>query len=348
MDFMKPANFQYWACQIGGWGAYSGVGLATAVMETGWRPRIVIGYLLFFLYSIGATHLLRGVIHRRNWTSLPVHLVAARLAGAAIAIGAIQTVLVVSIYSALEGKLGVWHEPSSIGFMFLGVSVINTIWTTLYLTITTLRKSREARRQEMQLKLALSDAELRALEAQVNPHFLFNCLNSIRGMILEDAPQAQDMITKLANILRYNLQKDRLHTVTLAREMEAVQDYLALESIRFEDRLRVHVAVDEAAGNREVPSMLLQTLVENAIKHGVEELPSGGDLFIRAGLDGKTLRIQVENTGRLSVPRRDSMQIGLANARERLRILYGENASLALAACGEGRVAATLLIPAAA
>jgi sensor histidine kinase YesM len=348
MGLMKSTNFQYWACQIGGWGAYSGVGLATAVMESGWRPSVVIGYLLFFLYSIGATHLLREIIHRRNWIGLPLLQVLARFAVSAIAIGAIQTVLVVAIYAAIEGKLGVWHEPSSIGFMFLGVSVINAIWTTLYLTVTSLRKSREARRQEVQLKLALSNAELRALEAQVNPHFLFNCLNSIRGMISEDAPQAQDMITKLANILRYNLQKDRLHKVTLAHEMEAVSDYLALESIRFEDRLRVHVAVDEAAGKSEVPSMLLQTLVENAIKHGVEEVPSGGDLFIRARLDGETLRIQVENTGNLSQPRAGSMQIGLNNARERLRILYGENASLALAACGEGRVAATLLIPAAA
>jgi LytS/YehU family sensor histidine kinase len=121
-----------------------------------------------------------------------------------------------------------------------------------------------------------------------------------------------------------------------------------LESIRFEDRLRVNVAVDDAARHREVPSMLLQTLVENAIKHGVEETPAGGDLTIRARLDGKTLRIQVENTGHLSEPRAGSTQIGLTNARERLRILYGENASLALAACGEGRVAATLLIPAAA
>jgi LytS/YehU family sensor histidine kinase len=81
------------------------------------------------------------------------------------------------------------------------------------------------------------DAELRALEGQINPHFLFNCLNSIRGMIVEDAVQAQDMVTKLANILRYSLQRNRNHTVPLETEVEAVSDYLALESIRFEDRL---------------------------------------------------------------------------------------------------------------
>jgi LytS/YehU family sensor histidine kinase len=151
--------------------------------------------------------------------------------------------------------------------------VIDTIWAILYLAITTFRRSREVQRSEMQMKLALSNAELRALEAQVNPHFLFNCLNSIRGMISENPAQAQDMITRLANILRYNLQKDRHHTVPLASEIEAVSDYLALESIRFEDRLRVHLEVDEKVRESMVPPMLLQTLVENAIKHALKRLP---------------------------------------------------------------------------
>ncbi len=344
--FMKRTKAQYWACQVAGWSAYSAIGLSTAVLDNGWRPSIIIGYLLFFLYSIGLTHLLRAQIHRRHWTSLPLLRALARLAAASVAIGAVQSALVVGVYTTIEGRLGVWSHPSSIAFMFMGVSIIDTIWTILYLTITTLRHSREAQRNEMQMKLALSDAELRALEAQLNPHFLFNCLNSIRGMISEDPVQAQDMVTRLANILRYNLQKDRRHTVPLESELEAVSDYLALESIRFEDRLRVHLEVDEAVRQTAVPPMLLGTLVENAIKHGVEEVPSGGDLYIRAVLEGGALRIEVENTGSLRDPRPGSTQIGLTNARERLRILYGEQASLQLGARGDGRVTATILIPA--
>lgn len=343
---MKRSNFQYWACQIGGWGAYSTVGLWTAVMENGWRPSVIIGYLLFFLYSIALSHLLRGVIRRRHWTSLPLHQALLRMAAASIAMGAVQSALVVGVYTAIEGRLGIWSEPSSIAYLFTGVSVMATIWTILYLTITTMRHSREVRRDEMLMKHALTDAELRALEAQLDPHFLFNCLNSIRGMISEDPAQARDMITRLANILRYNLQKDRSHTVPLASELEVVSDYLALESVRFEDRLRMHLEVDDAARQRMIPPMMLQTLVENAIKHGLDENPSGADLFIRARFDGTALRIEVENTGSLSEPRRDSTQIGLANARERLRILYGEHASLQLGPRGEDRVAVTILIPA--
>jgi LytS/YehU family sensor histidine kinase len=344
--FMKTKNARYWACQVVGWGAYSfGVGLSTAVMANGWRRSIVIGYLLFFLYSIGLTHLLRTEIHRRNWTSLSLPRALAQLVPASILVAGVQSALVVGVYTGIEGNLGEWSQASSIAYMFIGLSVIDTIWAILYLAITTFRRSREVQRSEMQMKLALSNAELRALESQVNPHFLFNCLNSIRGMISENPAEAQDMVTRLANILRYNLQKDRHHTVPLASEIEAVSDYLALESIRFEDRLRVHVEVDDAVRESMVPPMLLQTLVENAIKHGVEEVTSGSDLFIRAALDGNGLRIEVENAGRLSDPRPGSTQIGLTNARERLRLLYGEHASLQLGARGNGRVAATILIP---
>lgn len=344
---MKTSNAQYWVCQIAGWSAYSfGAGLSTGVMANGWRPSVVIGYLLFFLYSIGLTHLLRAQIHRRNWTSLPLPRALVRLVPLSICVAAVQSALVVGVYTAIEGRLGEWSQPSSIAYMFIGLSVVDTIWTILYLAITTFRHSREVRRNEMQMKLALSNAELRALEAQVNPHFLFNCLNSIRGMISEDPAQAQNMITRLANILRYNLQKDRQHTVPLAREVEAVSHYLALESIRFEDRLRVHLDIDDTAGRIAVPPMMLQTLVENAIKHGIEEVACGSDLFVRARLDRNILRIEVENSGTLVDPRPGSTQIGLVNTRERLRILYGEHASLQLSARAEGRVTATILIPA--
>jgi two-component system, LytTR family, sensor histidine kinase AlgZ len=254
---MKTGNAPYWACQIGGWIAFSALGLTTGAMENDWRPSLVVGYLLFFLYSVGFTHLLRLLSLRRGWTNLAPPRSFARLSAGAILIAMIQTGLVVGIYSAIEGSLGIWREPSSIVYMLLWLSVVDNIWVILYFSITSLRHTREVRRNETQMKLALSEAELRALESQLNPHFLFNCLNSIRGMVSEDPPQAQDMITRLANILRYNLQRDRHHTVSLASEVEIVSDYLALESIRFESRLRVRIDIEDAAREVPVPPMLL-------------------------------------------------------------------------------------------
>jgi len=342
---MKSSNATYWACQIGGWGAYSALGTTAAVMENGWRPSIIVGYCLFFLYSMSFSHLLRRLALRRGWLSLTPARALARLSAGAILIATIQTGLVVGVYSAIEGSLGDWRQPSSIVYMFLSLSVVGNIWVILYFSITSLHHTRELRRNETQMKLALSEAELRALESQLNPHFLFNCLNSIRGMVSEDPQQAQDMITRLANILRYNLQRDRRHTVPLASEVEIVSDYLALESIRFESRLRVHIDIDDAAREVPVPPMLLQTLVENAIKHSVEDLPSGSEISIRASLDNNSLRISVENAGELIEEQASSTRIGLANARERLRILYGDRATLQLTPRSDGRVAATLLIP---
>src|SRR5581483_7260695 len=152
---MARMNRAYWLCQIGGWGAYSLVGASSGVLEHGWRASVVIGYLLFFLYSIGLTHLLRRQIHRRQWTALPLQRLLPRLAASSLIIGAIQTTLVVAIYSAIEGNPGPWRQPSADGFMFIGVTFVTAIWCALYLAITGMRAAREVRRNEMRMKLAL-------------------------------------------------------------------------------------------------------------------------------------------------------------------------------------------------
>ena len=125
-----------------------------------------------------------------------------------------------------------------------------------------------------------------------------------------------------------------------------MSDYLALESIRFDDRLHVGIQMSDNVREREIPAMLLQTLVENAIKYGVERSSADGELSIRANCDGAVLRIEVENEGALQNPAPESTQIGLVNAKERLRLLYGNSASLSLMASRQGRVTATILIPA--
>ena len=248
----------------------------------------------------------------------------------------------IAIGQALEpGSNTFLQVPSAALWLWLSVIGATSIWTILYVALTGQRRSRE---KAVHLQLAVSEAELRALEAQVNPHFLFNCLNSIRGLVLENPALAQDMITRFANILRYNLHRDMQHTVPLASEVEVVSDYLALESVRLEERLRVQMIIEPAAAEVPIPPMLLQSLVENAVKHGIAPLAAGGDLVIRAGLDGDMLRLEVGNPGRVTEARPGGAGMGLANTRERLRILYGSRASLRLEN-RDGRVAATALVP---
>lgn len=338
---MSPQR-KYWLCQVLAWGGYSAISISFAVEYTGWRPVLLIGYLLYAFYSIAFTDLFRRLIHRRGWLDLPGLARFARIVPGVIIIGATQAFLVVSIDTLLEGGFKYSWPLSSILWLWVGTTMATWTWTGVYVQLTLGRRRRE---RQVQLQLAVSEAELRALEAQVNPHFLFNCLNSIRGLVVEDPQKAQDMITRFAALLRYNLNHDSRHTVPLAAEAEVVDDYLALEKVRFEDRLRLQVTIDPAAASLLVPPMILQTLVENALKHGIARLPQGGDLQIRAAAGNGTLVLEVENTGELTDSRTGDTQVGLSNIRERLRILYGDRASLSLRN-GSGTVVAKVEIPA--
>jgi signal transduction histidine kinase len=332
----------YWACQLIGWGSYAAVGLTFATQAVGWRASVVVGYVLFFGYSIALTDLLRREIRRRHWLDASPGRVIVRMGLAVMAIGLVQTFLIFSVTLLLTSRVTQLGGAQMMFSYWVGLTGVDCTWAVFYVAATGPRRYRE---KEVCLQLALREAELRALEAQLNPHFLFNSLNSIRALVVENPPLAQDMLTRLANILRYNLHRDLMHTIPLASELEAVGDYLALEAVRFEDRLRVEFAIDPAAAQVAIPPMLLQTLVENALKHGIAPLPGGGDLIIRARLQGDGMIVEVENSGQIAATAPGSTRVGLANTRERLRILYGDGARLDLANCDGNRVRATALIP---
>jgi LytS/YehU family sensor histidine kinase len=332
----------YWACQIVGWGGYSISGIFMTAAIIGWSFHLMVGYVLFAAYSIALTDVLRRAIKKRGTLDSMRLRTAGELFLAAIVLAALQSFLVCAVDLAFQGRSSfVISQPAFVPNLFISVSGANCIWLLFYVVLSAPARYRE---REVRLQLALREAELRALEAQINPHFLFNCLNSIRALVVENPAIAQDMLTRFANILRYNLNRDVHHTVSLASEMEVVSDYLALEAVRLEDRLRVQVTIAPDAARMQVPPMLLQMLVENAMKHGIAKVPGGGDLAIRAAVENESLAIEVLNTGRLEESNGDGTKLGLKNTRDRLRILYGEKASLELAN-RDGGVAATVLIP---
>lgn len=196
--------------------------------------------------------------------------------------------------------------------------------------IQSLRRASRFEAEALRLEILAKDAQLRALQAQVNPHFFFNSLNSVRALIFEDRQAASDMIDRLAELMRYALQSSRHDTVTLADELHAVQAYLAIEAIRFEQRLRVTYAIAPGLEQVRIPPMTLQTLVENAVKHGVEGSAGGST-------------ITIANTGTLQTLS-NSTRLGLANARQRMVLALGPAATLALRE-QDGAVCATLQLP---
>ena len=332
----------YWLCQILGWGLYSALGLTGAAQEVGWIRPLLIGYGAFFLYSIALTHAFRGVIRQRQWALAITPRSSLRLAAGAFGVAAIQTFLVIWIDLTLEGPRSVFLKPVSAVGLWAGVTGVMLTWTVLYLALT---YTRHAKEKDVTLELLRRESELRTLESQINPHFLFNCLNSIRALVAEDPAKAQEMITRFAAILRYNLNRDLNRLVPLADEVEVATDYLALEAIRFEDRLRVRFAVTPEAARVPAPPMLLQTLVENALKHGIARLPAGGEVTVRAALEDGRLALEVENTGTLAPSDPEGGGLGLKIARQRLRLLYADRASLELTERPGGTVAATVFLP---
>jgi LytS/YehU family sensor histidine kinase len=281
-------------------------------------------------------------MERKQWLSLPRRAAAFRIAAAAVTIGAVQTLLIVSVDLVFDGRTSVFTRLDPVFATAFGTTLATATWILYYVRFTARQRQRE---RETLLQLALREAELQALEAQIHPHFLFNCLNSIRGLVAENPARAQDMITRLANLLRYNLQRDRYHTAPLASEIEIVADYLALESVRFEDRLQVTLDIGDDVKQVPVPTMLLQTLVENALKHGIAPLPEGGLLAIRARVERNRVIVEVENPGRIVERMAVSTQVGLHNSRHRLRILYGDEALLELRNGDGHRVVARMSIP---
>jgi hypothetical protein len=172
------------------------------------------------------------------------------------------------------------------------------------------------------------EARLQALELQLNPHFFFNSLNNVRALIAEDPERAQTAVTQLAGLMRYALKAGQETTVPLRKELEMVRTYLDLEQVRLEDRLRYEIDAEDSALDHPVPLLLVQTLVENGIKHGVAPRPEGGRLTVTARTEGDALCVWVTNTGRLD-PDAES-GLGLENARERLQLLFGDEATLTL------------------
>jgi len=329
---------RYWTYQLLGWVAYSAIGITINLLGGAKLLPLAIGHVLLISVSIGLTHLFRRQIRLRRQADHGVGRMWLFLASCAFAISSVQALLVIGTNLLLVG--GEWNITATVA-LWWGMFLATGVWTILYVRFTE-RQGHVAR--EGQLQLALIEAELRALEAQINPHFLFNCLNSIRALVAIDPPRAQDMLTRLSNVLRNSLRHDRQHTVPLASEVESVSDYVALEGIRFEERLRAEITVDPEAAHCMVPPMLLQTLVENAIKHGISEVTGCGDLTIRGELKNGFVRLVVENTGRLRGAPRSPAQLGLGNVRERLRLLYGDEATFSLDDSG-GMVRATVLIP---
>jgi hypothetical protein len=345
---VPPARRAYWICQFAGWVFFALYVLTGYLAST--RHAAQASLAVFILLFIGGfcplfMHAVRWWMYQHNWRSLPFSRLLARIIAAVVALAGFFSALVllleIPVFHLVQW--GDWRVGGTIG-MIVGYAVGLTVWFAIYFGVQSARRRRALETRALELQVVAHDAQLNALREQLNPHFLFNCLNGLRALILEDPPRAQTMVTRLAGLLRYSLKSNHGHTVRLEEEMIAVRDYLELEQMRFEERLRVRTDLEPQALSAHVPAMIVQTLVENALKHGISNLPEGGEVSVAARVQQGALEVSVSNPGSLA-QRNDGGGVGLRNARERLRLLYGEAGSLTVAEAGS-MVTATLRIPA--
>ena len=218
-------------------------------------------------------------------------------------------------------------------------------WTTAYLALSYSITVQEQERHSAELAVRAQEAQVRALRYQINPHFLFNTLNAIAALIRDAPGRAEEMVVQLSDFFRRSLAINPMEDVTLAEEVELQRLYLEIERTRFPERLRFDVALDAGSEDAKVPPLLLQPLVENAVKHGVARSEGPTSIRIRARLDGPVVEIVVENDAKAQGPGSSGEKVGLRNVAERLRSRFGDEASLATAEIAEGGFRNTLRIP---
>ncbi len=340
---------RYWAFQFAGWGLFASINVFFALLFNSYEPKILQRILFFMEVGIIFSHFMRGLIHR---SAILLNDLKRQIL-AFVVLTIVFSFFITCVVSPFEQWFSLRMGPDGRPLSYISLFVTNLIsfipllliWNAIYFMYHFIIKTRKQELDTVKLEALVRQLELNTIKAHINPHFIFNSLNGIRALIDEDPARARRAITELSNILRSSLSAEKAETVELGQELKIVKDYLALESMRFEDRLQVEIDVDEATLNYPVPPMMLQTLVENAIKHGISKQVKGGVVKIVSDITPGSHQLLVQNTGHLNGYQK-STGFGLSSTRDRLNLLYGDKASFEIRQASEELVEAKVLMPA--
>jgi two-component system LytT family sensor kinase len=335
MDKALQSNRFYWLIQFLGWGAYMLITFGLSYIGGGvvLTQKLLLYYFVSVSLSVLGAHALRYVILKFNWLEKPI-----------------WWIIINSIFSALtialifESFQTIYHiyivEPDfyTTDFDYFGIDftfgvffsfIIYALWFGIYYAYLFIEKSRQQEIKNLQFEASRKEIELKNLRAQINPHFLFNSLNSIKALVEIDQKESKKAITKLSSLLRNSIQLGKSRLITIEKELGLVKNYLDIEKMRFEDHISVSYNIDEAALKYIIPPLMIQTIAENAIKHGLSKREEGGDLEIEVKQVDRKVLIRVSNSG--SIAKEDpSTGVGIINTRKRLSIIYGDQANFNL------------------
>jgi len=346
---MRTKSYAYWWCQIGGWLLYSiTIVFFAFLFEQEYThifySRLIISISTGFLF----THLMRELFIRldlrpptqkQKWVTLILIILGI-------------CILYNLTSSALVELFRLYNPAKKVSLQkrFLGTLIFDSpliiIWSSIYFLWHYVVLGRKNEIQKVKLETLVKELELKTIKSHINPHFIFNALNSIRALVDENPSRARTAITELSNILRSSMQAEKLELASLEKELSIVKDYLALEYIRFEDRLGIEYNINEDTLDQPIPPMMLQTLVENAIKHGISKHKKGGLVRVISDFRNDCHELIVQNTGELNKEMLDSSDgFGLDSTRNRLKLLYNGKASFRIHNINGGMVEAIVSMP---
>lgn len=351
---MWTANSRYWFFQAIGWGGFALISIFFAYSFDQLKTRqdldLVIGRIgVFVVLGIAITHLMRMIIINLNLLQKKLErqlFLFVLITFLFSLVGSYFDMLILMKFDWLNKREKEFLNNKTLliasgAFYFF---VYFFIWNLIYFIYHYVTKSRKQQLDTLRLESLVKELELQTIKAHINPHFIFNSLNSIRALVDENPQRARRAVTELSNILRSSMQTEKVETVPLEKELNIVKDYLALENMRFEDRLRVEYEIDEDTLNQPVPPMMLQTLVENAIKHGISKQINGGVVKVISAFKGDFHELVVQNTGQLN-GKMNAEGFGLSSTTNRLSLLYGDKSNFEIKQINGSLVQATVLIP---
>jgi two-component sensor histidine kinase len=344
---MSKRMSYYWLCQLLGWSAFILVYVFFYLtLRTKVTPFFYQVLVAEALVGFLVTHVMRYFILHFKFVDKPINEQVIYI----FFISILFSLIYAALGASLEQYMGIEADRQRSLNLFnkimrasMGCFLFIIIWNLIYFAYHYVVKTRQAQFDKIRLESLVKELELKTIKSHINPHFIFNALNSIRALIDENPGRARNAITELSNILRSSMQAEKLETVPFEKELNIVKDYLALEYIRFEDRLKIEYQIDEDTLDQPVPPMMLQTLVENAIKHGIGKQIRGGVVKVISDYRDNYHELVVQNSGSLN-GHINGDGFGLFSTKNRLQLLFGEKANFEIKQV-DGLVEARILIP---
>ena len=339
----------YWRCQLLGWSIVSIYWAYTVFSRDNYGVFYTfLNYVLDVSIGIFLTHMYRMNALKANWSRLPIKKLLIRV---------IPSILLLAILFALINNLkwyaywtliagedkNLWESLIYWDPILITGLRLMSIWILAYHLYHYYQKEVVTAKENAQLSLIAKQAQLDNLSAQLNPHFLFNSLNSIKSLVIENPNTARRAIDLLSDLLRSSLYEKDKDLISIKDELSLVNDYVELEKMRFEERLQLEITVDETLNNFKIPTLSIQLLVENAIKHGIDLKVDGGIIKLKIEKQNNTILITVQNPGNIN--KHKTTGLGLKNLQDRLTIQYKSMASFNLTEISEESVLAVITLP---